>query len=189
MTETPQLRTERLLLREWREADRAPFAAMNADPEVMRHFPAILTREQSDAMVDRITEAFIANGFGLWAVEVMDTRQFIGFVGLNRVPNDLPVKSAGFEIGWRLARDAWGHGYATEAAHAVAGFAFSDAGLPELVSFTAVDNQPSQRVMRRIGMVLDGEFDHPAIPAGHRLRRHVLYRLAVADYCGVDGSA
>jgi RimJ/RimL family protein N-acetyltransferase len=175
------LRTERLLLRHWRPEDRAPFAAMNADPEVMEHFPAALARAESDAFVDRIEAAFAAHGFGLWALEVAHpgelSGEFIGFTGLS-VPSFEAHFMPAVEIGWRLARPAWGHGYASEAARRALSAAFGDYGLPEVVSFTSVTNERSQAVMRRIGMTHDpaDDFDHPRLPPGDRLQRHVLYR-------------
>jgi len=177
------LRTERLLLRRWRPADREPFAALNADPEVMEHFPARLTRAESDAFVDRIESGFAAHGFGLWALEVARpgerAGEFIGFAGLSVPSFEAPFMPA-VEIGWRLARPAWGHGYASEAARRALRAAFHDYGLPEVVSFTTVTNERSQAVMRRIGMTHDpaDDFDHPRLPVGHRLQRHVLYRAA-----------
>lgn len=169
--------TERLLLRRWRRRDRKPFAALNADPEVMEHFPSRLTRDQSDAMVDRLEELFKSQGFGLWALEVKQTGEFIGFTGLNQVPFHAHFTPA-VEIGWRLARSAWGHGYATEAARAALAFGFDVVGLEEVVSFTATTNVRSQAVMRRIGMSRDpaDDFDHPRVD-DDRLRRHVLFRL------------
>jgi len=174
----PVLRTERLILRPWRDEDLAPFAAMNADPEVMRHFPAALSRAESDAMVGRIRLGFATHGFGLWAVEVPDVLPFVGFVGLSVPRFEAPFMPC-VEIGWRLSRACWGKGYATEAARAALDFGFSAKKLPEIVSFTAVGNQPSWRVMERLGMRRDPaeDFDHPALPEGHRLRQHVLYRL------------
>jgi len=178
------LTTDRLLLRRWRESDREPFAALTADPEVMRYFPSRLSREQSDAMVDRLDAAVEATGYGLWAVERRDTEQFIGFVGPNRPTFD-PALADTTEIGWRLARDAWGQGFATEAAREVVRFAFDPSGadLPALISFTAAVDEPSRRVMRRLGMMHDpaDDFDHPALPPGHELRPHVLYRLRRAS--------
>jgi RimJ/RimL family protein N-acetyltransferase len=170
--------TDRLLLRRWRDSDREPWAAACADPEVMRHFPDMLTREQSDAMIERIGARFAAHGFGLWAVERRAERDFIGFVGLQRITWAAPFTPA-TEIGWRLARAAWGAGYATEAARAVVDHAFDELDLEELVSVTVPANARSRAVMERIGMVHDaaGDFDHPRVPAGHPLRRHVLYRL------------
>ena len=170
------IRTDRLIMRRWREADRQPFAALNADPEVMYYFPAPLDRAASDAMVDRIEGLFLRQGFGLWALEVSATGEFIGFTGLNPMPDGVPG-AGGMEVGWRLARGAWHQGYATEAAVAAAGVAFGGAGLAELWSMTAVGNQPSRAVMRRLGMTLHAHFDHPGVAAGHPLRPHVAYRL------------
>jgi RimJ/RimL family protein N-acetyltransferase len=175
------LRTERVVLRPWQQSDRAPFAELNADPEVMQYFRATLTNEQSDALVDRITAAFDRQrGWGLWALEERSTGRFLGFTGLAAVAFTAPFTPA-TEIGWRLRRDAWGHGYATEAAGAALAFAFAADGLElrELVSFTAEINVRSRAVMQRVGMRYDptDDFDHPALPGGHPLRRHVLYRV------------
>lgn len=173
-----ELCTSRLLLRHWREEDRAPWAAMNADPEVMQHFPATLTAEQSDAFVDGVGATLEERGWGLWAVEEIATGRFLGFTGLN-VPRFEAHFTPAVEIGWRLRRDAWGSGFATEAARGVLTVAFDDLELDELVSFTAVPNERSQAVMRRIGMTHDpaDDFDHPLLDAGSPLRRHVLHRL------------
>jgi ribosomal-protein-alanine N-acetyltransferase len=170
--------TERLLLRRWRDEDREPFAALNADPAVMEHFPAALGRAESDAFLDRNAAHHEQHGWGLWALEVRQTGRFIGFTGL-AVPRFDAHFTPAVEIGWRLAREAWGHGYASEAARAVLAVGFGDLGLDEIVSFTAVDNTRSRAVMERIGMTHDPDedFDHPALPEGHPLRRHVLYRL------------
>jgi RimJ/RimL family protein N-acetyltransferase len=170
--------TPRLLLRHWREEDRAPFAEMGADAEVMEHFPAPLSRAESDRFVDRVGALLDRRGWGLWAVEELTTGRFIGFTGLNVADFEAPFLPA-TEIGWRLRRDAWGHGYASEAARGVLAVAFDDLELDGLVSFTAVSNVRSQAVMRRIGMSTDPseDFDHPAIAAGSPVRRHVLYRL------------
>ena len=179
MAAPAEYETERLRMRRWRTADRIPFAALNADPEVMKHFPARLTRAESDASAGRIEAGFATHGFGLWALEVIATGKFIGFTGLS-----VPRFEAGFtpavEVGWRLARPAWGHGYATEAARRAVTAGFADFGLAEVVSFTATTNLRSQAVMRRIGMTHDpaDDFDHPALPAGHPLRRHVLFRIS-----------
>jgi ribosomal-protein-alanine N-acetyltransferase len=180
-----ELRTSRLLLRRWRDSDRAPFAALNADPEVMRHFPKRLTTAESDAFVDRVEAAFGLHGYGLWAVE--RGREFIGFVGLNWTPFNAHFTPA-LEVGWRLARSAWGNGYATEAARAARDYAFAEAGVAELVSFTTEANTRSQAVMRRIGLVRDpsDDFDHPNLPAGHPMLRHVLYRLPAERWPGGD---
>ena len=181
------LSTERLLLRRWTPADRAPFAALNADPAVMEHFPAPLTRSESDALAHRIDAHLAEHGWGRWAVEVRrpgtGPGRFAGFTGLAIARFDAHFTPA-MEIGWRLASWAWGHGYATEAASAALQFAFSSLGRTEVVSFTAAANLGSQAVMRRIGMTrdADGDFEHPALPEGHRLRRHVLYRLSATDW-------
>jgi RimJ/RimL family protein N-acetyltransferase len=163
-------------MRRWRETDRDPYAALNADPEVMRYFPATLDRAASDTSIDRMEGLFQRQGFGLWALEVASTAEFIGFTGLNPMPDGTPG-AGGMEIGWRLARHAWHHGYATEAATAAASLAFSGIGLDQIWSITAVLNQPSQAVMRRLGMTRYGLFEHPALPVGHRLRPHVAYQL------------
>jgi RimJ/RimL family protein N-acetyltransferase len=170
------IRTERLMLREWREADRDDWAAMNADPEVMEYFPATLDRAQADAAFDRISGALAERGWGLWALD--HEGRFLGFTGLSPVGFEAAFTPA-TEIGWRIRRDAWGHGFATEAARAVVAFAFDDLGIPELVSFTSVGNERSRAVMRRIGMTHDpaDDFDNPNVAAGSPLRRHVLYRL------------
>ncbi|MGA3151828.1 MAG: GNAT family N-acetyltransferase [Streptosporangiaceae bacterium] len=170
------IRTSRLMMRRWRDNDRDLYAAMNADPEVMRYFPAPLDRAASDGSVDRIEELFERQGFGLWALEVISTGQFIGFTGLNPMPEGVPG-AGGMEVGWRLARHAWHHGYATEAARAAVGVAFGGAGLDEIWSITAVLNEPSQAVMRRLGMTVHARFEHPVLPVGHPIRAHVAYRL------------
>jgi RimJ/RimL family protein N-acetyltransferase len=170
------LRTDRLLMRRWREADRDPHAAMNADPEVMRYFPAVADRAASDASIGRMEALFDRQGFGLWALELAETGEFLGFTGLNPMPYGVPG-AGGMEVGWRLARRAWHCGYATEAATAAVGVAFDGAGLDELWSMTAVLNTPSQAVMRRIGMTWYADFEHPRIERGHRLRPHVAFRL------------
>jgi RimJ/RimL family protein N-acetyltransferase len=170
--------TERLLLRQWRDEDREPFAAMNADPEVMRHFPAPLTRAESDAFVDGVSGQLADHGWGLWALQDATTGTFLGFTGL-AVPRFEAAFTPAVEVGWRLRRDAWGHGYASEAARAALAVGFGDLGLDEIVSFTSVGNVRSRAVMARIGMTHDpaDDFDHPALAEGHPLRRHVLYRL------------
>lgn len=175
-----EIRSDRLLLRQWHDEDRAPFAAMNADSCVMAHFPAPLSREQSDALVDRIELDFRRRGFGLWALEVQDTAEFIGFAGLSVASFSAHFTPA-VEIGWRLALSAWGKGYATEAAGIALDYGFTSLALAEVVSFTATGNLRSRAVMRRIGMAHDptDDFDHPSLPAEHVLRRHVLYRVSL----------
>jgi RimJ/RimL family protein N-acetyltransferase len=170
------LHTERLLLRDWRDSDREPWAAMNADPEVREHFPDLLTREESAAAIARYQDKHERLGYGWWAVEVRDTGEFIGFTGLNPLDDEMPF--TGVEIGWRLARRAWGHGYATEGALASLAFGFETLELPEIVAVTSTTNLRSQAVMRRIGMTRDpaDDFDDPTVPEGP-LRRSVLYRM------------
>jgi ribosomal-protein-alanine N-acetyltransferase len=177
-----ELETERLLLRQWRAEDRAPFAALNADPAVMEHFPAPLTRAESDAFADRVEELIAQQGWGLWAMQEHATGRFLGFTGLAYPRFDAPFGPA-VEIGWRLARDAWGQGLATEAACAATAFAFDELALDEIVSFTAAPNERSRAVMRRLGMRHDpaDDFDHPLVEQA-RLRRHVLYRLRAANW-------
>ena len=170
------IRTARLLMRRWREPDREPYTALNADPVVMRYFPAIQDRTATDESIDRMEALFDTQGFGLWALEVADTAEFIGFTGLNPMPPGVPG-AGGMEVGWRLASRGWHQGYATEAARAAVDVAFRGVGLSELWSMTAVLNEPSQAVMRRIGMTLYTHFEHPRIPLGHPLRPHVLFRL------------
>jgi RimJ/RimL family protein N-acetyltransferase len=172
-----ELHTERLLLRQWRDEDLEPFAQLNDDPEVMEHFPRRHPRAESDAFAGRIRAHIDEHGWGLWAVEVRATAEFIGFVGLAEPRFEAHFTPA-LEVGWRLKRSAWGHGYATEAARAAVAFAFEVLGRDELVSFTSATNTRSQRVMQRLGMTHDpaDDFDHPLVD-DPRLRPHVLYRL------------
>ena len=174
-----EIRTDRLILREWRDSDFEPFAAMNGDRRVMEYFPAPLDRSASDALALRIRDGFAQNPFGLWAVEVPKVAPFIGFVGLS-VPKFTAFFTPCVEVGWRLAFNHWGRGYATEGARAAVDFGFRTAGLKEIVSFTAPANARSVRVMEKLGMKRNPaeDFDHPALPVGHKLRRHVLYRIA-----------
>jgi ribosomal-protein-alanine N-acetyltransferase len=175
----PILATERLILRGFRDADREPFAAMNADPEVMELFPAPLTRDESDAFMDRIAQRWDEDGSGLWALERRADGVLLGFAGL-AVPRFETAFTPAVEVGWRLARHAWGHGYATEAAEAALRYGFQRLGLAEIVSFTTVANERSRRVMERLGMRRDpaDDFDHPNLAPGHPIRPHVLYRLS-----------
>ncbi len=172
--------TDRLLLRGWSEADKLPFAALTGDPEVMHYFPSTLTGEQSDAMVDRMSEMLQTRGWGLWAVERNDTAAFIGYVGLSAPTWFVEGLTPCVEIGWRLASEHWGHGFAPEAAEAVLRYAFEHLELPadEVVSFTTIANSKSRRVMEKIGMQLDPrrEFDHPMTP-GWWGQRHVVYAI------------
>lgn len=173
-----EVTTERLVLRQWREQDFAPFAALNADPEVMAYFPEVLDRSQSDAMANRCASLISERGWGLWAVEERLSHCFIGFVGLHIPSYDLPFKPC-VEIGWRLARTYWGQGYATEAAQAALRIGFRELALEQIVAFTTVENRRSRALMERLGMQQDsrGNFDHPAVADIPRLRPHVLYRL------------
>jgi RimJ/RimL family protein N-acetyltransferase len=174
-----EFRTARLLLRPWREADLVPFAALNADPLVMEYFPAVLARKESNALAERIRGHFRQHGFGLWAVEVPGEAAFVGFVGLAHTRFSSHFTPC-VDLGWRLSRDHWGKGYAQEAARAAMEAGFDRLGLDEVVAFTVPSNLRSRRVMEALGMRHDpaGDFDHPHVPQGHRLRRHVLYRLA-----------
>jgi ribosomal-protein-alanine N-acetyltransferase len=177
-TKITELRTERTLLRAWRDEDLVPFANLNADDDVMRWFPSPLSAEQSDAMAVRIRSRLSDDGWGLWALEVPGVSPFCGFVGLSRVPFEASFTPA-VEIGWRLDRPWWGHGYASEAARACLDHGFGPVGLSEIVSFTTTKNTRSRAVMERLGMKHDpdGDFDHPGIPEGSPVRPHVLYRL------------
>ena len=172
-----ELRTERLRLRQWRASDLDAWAAMNADPEVREFFDKTLTREQSHASMRRFQTAIERRGWGFWAVEVIDTATFVGFTGLDPVDEGLPFR--GVEIGWRLARPAWGNGYATEAARACLDYAFDKLGLPEILAVAAAGNVRSHAVMRRLGMVHDpaGDFEDPTEPVGSPQRAAVLYRI------------
>lgn len=174
----PTPKSPRLLLRPWRDADLAPHAAMNADPRVMEHFPATLTRQESDARVARLRDHFDRHGFGMWAVEAPGVADFIGSVGIIHVSFEAHFAPA-VEIGWRLVPEHWGKGYATEAAAAALCFGFDALGLDEIVAFTVLANLPSRRVMERLGMTTSpaDDFDHPKVPAGHSLGRCVLYRI------------
>jgi RimJ/RimL family protein N-acetyltransferase len=170
------LSTDRLLLRRWSEEDLAPFRRMNADPQVMEFMPKLLTAEESDAMVDRIEAHFEERGFGLFAAELKESGEFIGFVGLSVPGFEAPFMPA-VEVGWRIAVEFWGRGLATEAAREVLRYGFEALGLESAVSFTVPGNLRSRRVMEKIGMRMEGEFEHPLLPEGHALRRHVLYRV------------
>jgi RimJ/RimL family protein N-acetyltransferase len=170
-----QIDTERLVLRDWRESDLAPWTAMNADPEVREHLGPLLSPDQSAASVRSFQDDLDRNGFGFWAVEVRASGEFIGFAGLDPVDDGLPV--SGVEAGWRLARSAWGHGYATEAARATLAYGFGPVGLAEILAITTATNLRSQAVMRRLGMTTDSadDFDDPDAAPGP-LRRQVVYR-------------
>ena len=175
----PEIETERLLLRRWRDTDREPFAAICADARVMEFFPSTQTREEADTVIDRLSSHIDRHGFGFWALEDRASGEFLGFAGLWNVSFTAAFTPA-VEIGWRLAHRFWGKGYASEAARASLAFGFDTLRLPEIVSFAVLANQRSRRVMERIGMIHDpsGDFDHPKLPAGYPLRRHALYRLS-----------
>jgi ribosomal-protein-alanine N-acetyltransferase len=173
------IETERLFLREWRDTDVEPFIEMNADPVVMEFFPETYTEERTRRFTARIRERWAELGYGLWAVERKDTARFIGYVGL--WPATFPAHfTPAVEVGWRLAADHWGRGYATEGARAALTYGFETVGLDEIVSFTSGLNVRSWRVMERLGMRRDagGDFEHPNVPEGHPLRPHVLYRIS-----------
>ena len=185
MTSEIYLETDRLIYRAWQDEDLDPFAGMCGDPEVMRYFPEPLTRDKSEAMVSRCVERQERQGFCLAPVEIRETGEFIGFVGLNRPDYGKPLPfDPCVEIGWRLQQAAWGKGYASEAARAWLRFGFETIGLEEIVAFTIPDNLPSQRVMEKIGMTrdLEGDFLHPSLPADHPIAKHVLYRLKKTDW-------
>ena len=184
-----EIDTPRLRLRAWRPADAEPFAALNADPRVMAHFPAVLSREASDALLDRLQSRIATQGWGFWAVERRDTRQFIGFTGLQTPALPLPFSPC-VEIGWRLAFEHWGRGLATEAAQAALWAGFERLQLQEIVSFTAVANRRSQAVMQRLGMQpAAATFMHPALAPSSPLREHCLYRLDRLRWLGSDAAA
>lgn len=168
------INTPRLVLRQWREDDKDAFAALNADTLVMEYFPALLSRVESDLAVVRYQAHIAEHGWGLWAVELKATGEFMGFVGLHPEPDNLPFSPC-IEVGWRLARQFWGHGYASEAGSACVNFGFAELGLPRIVSFTAVANVRSQAVMRRLGFAELLFFEHPDLLEGHPLRPHVLF--------------
>ena len=172
-----QLESARLILRQWRDSDLPAFADMCADPRVMRYFPETLSRLESAAVIGRVRGHFAELGYGLWALERKDSGQFIGFTGLGQVGFDAPFAPA-TEIGWRLAYEHWGLGFASEAAWTCVNCAFGRLDMDEVVAFTAAANLGSEKVMQSIGMLrdVDGDFDHPKLP-GHELQRHMLYRI------------
>lgn len=183
------LETERLLLRQWLDKDFLPFAAMNADPIVRKYFPSLLTADQSHASIKSFQEAIIQKGFGLWALELKDSGEFLGFCGL-QVPSFHAHFTPCIEIGWRLAKEYWGNGYATESAKKCLSFAFKTLNVPEIVSFTAIDNWPSRRVMQRIGMQRNpqDDFEHPLVDDEHPLKKHVLYRVSKIQWIDMQKS-
>ncbi len=170
------IQTSRLGLRQWTNDDIPPFVEMNRDTNVMRYFPALLTEEETQAMVQRIQTSFVTNGFGLYAVEVKSTNEFIGFTGFS-IPRFQSFFTPCVEIGWRLKHSAWGQGYATEAAKACLQYSFNKLGFDKVYSFTASVNTPSENVMKKAGMIKAGEFNHPLLAPGSVLCSHVLYAI------------
>jgi RimJ/RimL family protein N-acetyltransferase len=181
------LTTERLRLRPWRSDDLEPFAALNADPRVREFFPSLQTHQESAESMRYIGDHFQRHGFGLWAAEVIGAAPFIGFIGLSVPSFDAPFMPC-VELGYRLAFEYWGRGYATEGARAAIAFGFATVGLAEIVAMTAVGNERSRRVTERLGMTCNAadDFDHPNIVAGHPLRQHVLYRLTARDWAAAS---
>ncbi|MFD1121794.1 GNAT family N-acetyltransferase [Methylophilus flavus] len=177
-----EIETERLLLRQWQRSDFLAFAQMNSDEEVMRYFPAKLSEQESYAMAQRCHDLIEQRGWGFWAAQEKLSNEFIGFIGLHIPIADLPFSPC-VEIGWRLAQSSWGKGLATESARAALEFAFNKLLLPEVVAFTTLENERSERVMKRLGMQRDQlTFQHPSLPDGHPMREHCLYRLSAAAF-------
>jgi RimJ/RimL family protein N-acetyltransferase len=186
MQHVHELETQRLRLRQWRPEDLAPFAALNADPAVMEFFPEPLTQERSDASAQKMAALIAEHGWGFWAAELRSSGAFLGLVGLHRPRYELPCGPC-VEVGWRLGREHWGHGYATEGAQACLAFGFGPLALKEVVAFTAVHNRRSHAVMERLGMHADVLFDHPAIPEDSAVRAHVMYRIDRAAWTSAQG--
>ena len=181
MKQITQLQTKRLILRQWKKEDYEPFAKLNADPKVMEFFPSVLTKVQSDVMASTLKALISQNGWGFWVLEEKETGLFVGTLGLHEPSDDLAFLPC-VEIGWRLSHEHWGKGYATEAGLEVLKFAFEVLDLEEVVSFTAVVNKRSSSLMERLGMKNSYEnFEHVALPKGHRLREHVLYKIQNND--------
>ncbi|MFV2058172.1 MAG: GNAT family N-acetyltransferase [Thiohalomonadales bacterium] len=177
MSKIIEIRTDRLLLRQWCHDDYTPFATLNSDAEVMRYFPSRLNRKESDALASRIEALIAERGWGFWAVELIAQNSFIGFVGLHETTYEIPVTPC-IEIGWRLAQEYWGNGYATEAARASLDVAFTKLNIETIYSFTAVSNVKSRAVMEELNMVnMQRNFDHPMVPQDSPLREHVLYKI------------
>jgi ribosomal-protein-alanine N-acetyltransferase len=171
------IETDRLILRAFVDADRDPWAEMNADPEVMRHFPSTLSRQEAEAVIERVNGKIAESGVGFWALERKGDGRFLGFAGLNCIGHEyLPVFGQ-WEVGWRLARHAWGQGYASEAGRAALAHGFGPMGLARILAYTAVTNTPSEAVMQRLGMARAAEmdFEHPLVPEGNPIRPHIVY--------------
>ena len=188
MTEIIELKTGRLRLRQWKQEDYPAFAKLNADPEVMKYYPEMLNEKDSNDMAQRFEALLAYRGWGFWVVEKLDEKKFMGFVGLHEPTYDLPITPC-VEIGWRLAKECWGYGYASEAAKASLEVAFKKLDLPEVYSFTSVLNKKSQAVMEKLGMVnMKQNFDHPMIPKDSPLREHVLYKIDKQGWMERGGS-
>ncbi len=188
MTEIIELKTGRLRLRQWKQEDYPAFAKLNADPEVMKYYPEMLNEKDSNDMAQRFEALLAYRGWGFWVVEKLDEKKFMGFVGLHEPTYDLPITPC-VEIGWRLAKEYWGYGYASEAAKASLAVAFKKLDLPEVYSFTSVLNKKSQAVMEKLGMVnMKQNFDHPMIPKDSPLREHVLYKIDKQGWMERGGS-
>ncbi|TPE58784.1 GNAT family N-acetyltransferase [Sandaracinobacter neustonicus] len=171
------IETERLILRAFIDSDREPWAAMNADAQVMRHFPALLSRAEADAVIERVNSKIAETGAGFWALERKSDGQFLGFAGLNQIGHEhLPIYGQ-WEVGWRLRREAWGHGYASEAGAAALAHGFGPMALPRILAYTAITNKPSEAVMQRLGMrrAAEMDFEHPLVPEGNPIRPHIVY--------------
>jgi len=177
-----ELQTQRLLLRQWKDEDLGAFAELNCDPIVMEYFPGLSNRAESDSLARRLRTKIENNGWGFWAVEMPGVSKFIGFVGLNKPDYPLPCSPC-VEIGWRLASQYWGQGYATEAAQSALRVGFTDLDFTEIVSFTSVLNLRSIKVMERLNMQASQEyFDHPSVPQGSPLQKHCLYKLSREEW-------
>lgn len=175
-------RTERIQLRQWRNTDRNPLATMSADPQVMEFFPSTLNRSESDALADRCEATISARGWGIWAAELLETNEFIGFIGLHIPKDDLPCSPC-VEVLWRLARPYWGLGYATEAASAALEYGFEQLELEEIVAFAVVKNYRSRAVMERLNMIDTGKtFEHPNVPMNSLIREHCLYKISNQEW-------
>jgi len=179
------IKTDRLILRQWSEKDFEPFAKLNADPRVREFFPALMSRQESDNSIEIFSEHIEKYGWGFWAVSLIQTGEFIGMIGLEDVRFQAHFSmTPAVEVGWRLAYEYWGKGYATEGALASLRFGFDELALREIVSFTAVQNLRSRNVMEKIGMLHDpnDDFDHPRVSEGHPLRRQALYRINAGEW-------
>lgn len=173
------LETPRLILRQWEQKDHEPYISLNADPEVMEFFPSVKTPAETLAQIKKISAYIDQHGYGFFAVERKDNHQFIGFAGICE-PGFEAYFTPCIEIGWRLSKENWGQGFATEAALACLDFGFNKLNLNEIYSFTSIHNKPSEKVMQRIGMSKTGEFEHPSIADGHWLKRHIVYKIVSA---------